>query len=180
MDLAKMKKDLTIRGKNGLPFLLAAAIVWIVIAIIFLTPLDIQWQNILMLAATGLTFPLALLLAKLIKAEWKFKDNPLSKLGLYLNLAQFVYFPVILWAFAQRPSVMVLFFAIITGAHLFPFGWLYNTKAYYAMAPVTSVGVMLIGWTLSDILWAIPLSMIGFLAILASWLYRDYQMKRLG
>lgn len=73
---------------------------------------------------------------------------------------------------------MVLFFAIITGAHLFPFGWLYNTKAYYVMAPVTSVGVMLIGWALSDILWAIPLSMIGFLAILATWLYRGYLAKR--
>lgn len=178
MDLTKIQGDLSVRGKNGLPFLLSAALVWLIITIIFLVPLDIQWQNILMLATTGLTFPLALLAATLIKTEWKFNDNPLGKLGLYLNLAQFTYFPIILWAFAQRPNVMVLFFAIITGAHLFPFGWLYTAKAYYIMAPVISVGVMLLGWVFgNENLWTIPLAMVFLIFILAILLHLDYKKK---
>lgn len=67
---------------------------------------------------------------------------------------------------------------MITGAHLFPYGWFYNTKAFTIMAPVISVLVTIIGWDIDIFrLWLIPLSMIVFLIILNIWLYIEYKVK---
>lgn len=53
-----------------------------------------------MFISTGLMYPLSIGFAKIIKAEWKF-DHPLGSLGLLLNVAQFIYFPLIFWAFIK-------------------------------------------------------------------------------
>ncbi|WP_425444441.1 DUF7010 family protein [Terribacillus aidingensis] len=42
-------------------------------------------------------FPLSVGISTLLKADWKSKDNPLGDLGLYLNLAQLIYFPIPSW-----------------------------------------------------------------------------------
>lgn len=70
-----------------------------------------------MLFTTSLIFPMSILISKLIKADWKFDHQPLGKLGLYLNLPQFMYFPILAWAFQRNPAQFVAFFAVITGAH---------------------------------------------------------------
>lgn len=71
-----------------------------------------------------------------------------------------------------------MLFAIITGAHLFPFGWLYNSKPYYIMAPVISVAVMLLGLYLNGKnLWLIPFSVAILLVILIFLLYIEYKRK---
>lgn len=78
----------------------------------------------------------------------------------------------------KSPHDFVLFFAVITGAHFFPYGWLYRAKAYYIMAPVISVGMMVIGWMFADpYLWLLPLAMIIFLFVLIVWLSMDYKQK---
>jgi len=178
LNLVEIKNDLSINSKNGIPFLLAATIVWTIITLIFIQPFEIYQKNIYMLFSTGLMFPLAIVIAKIIKADWKSDDSPIGDLGLYLNLAQLMYFPIIFWAFAKNPHEMIVFFAVITGAHFFPFGWFYNTKAYYIMAPVISIVVTIISWTLEiTSLWLIPLTIVIFLLILIVWLYFDYKGK---
>lgn len=173
-----IRNDLSLKSKNGIAFLLSGTIIWTIITIIFLLSIDIFQKNIFLFISTGLMFPMSILMAKLIKADWRVAGHPLNELGLYFNIAQFVYFPFVFWAFIQSPEQMVYFFAIITGAHFFPYGWLYNTKAYYIMAPFISIGVTLIGWDLPlSQLWLIPLTIVLLFIILICWLYIDYRYK---
>src|SRR5690625_1734854 len=173
-----MRNALSIRGKNGLPFLMAATIIWLIITVIyFQSALDIETKNIFLFVSSGLMVPLAVGFATIIRAEWKF-DHPLGNLGLLLNLAQFIYFPIIFWAFIKSPSEMVVFFAIITGAHLLPYGWFYNARAYYFVAHVTALLNFLLSLQTSISLWFIPLVMTALLVILNICLYVDYKSKK--
>lgn len=177
-NINNLRNELSIKSKNGLPFLIAATIIWVIIFIIFSTQLSIIRKNIFTFYSTGLMFPISIFIAKIINADWKTNDNPLGKLGLYLNLAQIMYFPLLFWAFSKNPEYMIIFFSVITGAHFFPYGWFYNTKAYFIIAPITSITVMLLGWNIiNKNLWQIPLVMIFLLIILSGWLYIDYKKK---
>lgn len=177
-NINNLRNELSIKSKNGLPFLIAATIIWVIIFIIFSTQLSIIRKNIFTFYSTGLMFPISIFIAKIINADWKTNDNPLGKLGLYLNLAQIMYFPLLFWAFSKNPEYMIIFFSVITGAHFFPYGWFYNTKAYFIIAPITSITVMLVGWNIiNKNLWQIPLVMIFLLIILSGWLYIDYKKK---
>lgn len=181
MNINELRDELSIRCKNGLPFLLSATILWSIILIVFLMPYEIMNKNILTLYSTSIMFPLAIVISKVIKAEWRVNDSPLGMLGLYINLAQLMYFPILAVTFYKNPNQMIIFFAVITGAHLFPYGWYYNAKAYMIMAPIISILVIIIGWNV-DIsrLWLIPLSMIVSLIVLNIWLYIEYRVKLQG
>ncbi|WP_054752083.1 DUF7010 family protein [Piscibacillus salipiscarius] len=108
MSVDDLRKDLSIRGKNGIGFLMSASVIWSIITVIFLLDLNINTQNIYLFFATGIMFPLALLFSKLINADWKIENNPLANLGLIMNIAQFSYFPLVFWAFANEPSIMIM------------------------------------------------------------------------
>jgi hypothetical protein len=178
MDLHSMKQDLALRNKNGLPFLLSGMVVWTLITAAFLLPIELRFQNIALLALTGILFPLAIGLAALLKADWKSEGNPLGSLGLVFNVAQFAYFPLVFWAFGSQPEAMVFVFAVITGAHFLPYGWLYDTRAFYLMAPVMAVAATIIGSAAApDSLWAVPLTILVLLAVLNAWLLADYKKK---
>src|SRR5699024_12697141 len=114
---------------------------------------------------------LSICIDHLLKADWKLEGNPLSPLGLFLNLAQVLYFPVLVCAIGKSPEEAVIFFAIITSAHFFPYGWFYNTRAYAIMAPVSACAITLIGWKIAiGNLWLVPLSMVILLLIFVVWL----------
>ena len=131
-----------------------------------------------MLFSTGLMFPLSVGISTIIKADWKLKNNPLGNLGLYLNLAQIIYFPILFWGIIKSPNDAIIFFAIITGAHFFPYGWFYNAKAFYVMAPMISVVIMFFGLYLNEEnLFLVPFSLVILLLFLILWLHLDYKRK---
>ncbi|WP_313428628.1 DUF7010 family protein [Siminovitchia terrae] len=177
MNISDMKNELATQSKNGISFLSSAVIVWIIFTFIFFLPLDIKWKNILMLWCSGIMFPMAVTLSKFFKVDWRSKGLPLSDLGLVLNLAQLMYFPILLLVFVNYPSDMVAVFAIITAAHLFPYGWLYQAMPYYIYAPVVSVMVMILGFARSSHPWVIPLVMAISLVLLNLALFADYKKK---
>ncbi|WP_425609189.1 DUF7010 family protein [Ureibacillus aquaedulcis] len=95
-----------------------------------------------------------------------------------MNLAQLVYFPLISWVFFSNPNDALIFFALITSAHFFPYGWLYNTKVYYILSPLLVLLVFFVGLILNDAyLWVIPLTMFISLLILNLFLLVDYKKK---
>lgn len=173
-----MRNELAIRGKNGLGFLLSGMVIWLIITVVFTLDIGVYEKSIGMLFATGLMFPLSIGMSRLIKSDWKMEGNPLGSLGLYLNLAQLMYFPIVFWAIAKSPEEAVIFFAIITSAHFFPYGWLYQAKPYFILSPVISVAMIVIGWSLAvdQLLW-VPLAMVISLFILVVFLYFDYKGK---
>lgn len=109
MNIVDLRNELSIKCKNGLPFLLSGIVLWAIIWIIFLLPIGIKTKNILTFYSTGIMFPMAILLSKLIKAKWRVNDNPLGMLGLYMNLAQFMYFPILFYSFSKNPEEMIIF-----------------------------------------------------------------------
>ncbi|ARF12738.1 DUF7010 family protein [Sporosarcina ureae] len=176
MTIDEMRNDLSIKGRNGISFLLSASVIWVIITVIFVQSIEITQKNIWMLFSTGLMFPLSVGISHVLKADWKYKHNALGSLGLYLNLAQIIYFPILFWSMLQSPHNVVMIFAIITGAHFFAYGWLYNAKPYYIAAPVIAISIMFLGlYTNVDNLWLIPFSMVGFLLILTITLNMDYR-----
>ncbi|MFA9558949.1 hypothetical protein ACERII_16690 [Evansella sp. AB-rgal1] len=178
MDIINIRNDLSVKGKNGIGFLLSGVVIWSIITIIFLQPMEIQQKNIFMLFTTGIMFPLSIAISALIKADWKLPNNPLGNLGTYLNLAQLSYFPILFFAIIKSPHDAVLFFAIITVAHFFPYGWFYNAKPFYVLAPINSVAIMFLGlYSNGENLWIIPLSMTILLLLLIALLHLDYKRK---
>ncbi|NJP36857.1 DUF7010 family protein [Alkalicoccus luteus] len=171
-----MREKLSLRGKNGIAFIAAASVIWCLITMLFFLPLDQHTQNIGMLFATGLMFRFALAASVLLKAEWKFDGHPLASLGSQQNVAQVMYIPLVLWAVSMAPSQAVLFLAVIVAAHFFPYGWLYNTRAFYVMSPV--MVLMLFGTSIvTNAVWAIPGAMVVLLLLLAGWLHVDFRSK---
>ncbi|NEU30694.1 hypothetical protein GN156_07855 [bacterium LRH843] len=178
MEVNEMRNELSVRGKNGIGFLLSAVVIWSIITVIFVLSIELYQKNLFMLYATGLMFPLSVGMSTFIKADWKLKNNPLGNLGLLLNLAQLIYFPILFWGMIKSPNEAVMLFAIITGAHLFPYGWFYNAIPFFVMAPIISFVVMFLGLYLNEEnIWLEPFSMVILLLILILWLHLDYQRK---
>ncbi|MDT8860232.1 hypothetical protein N0O92_08295 [Alkalihalobacillus sp. MEB130] len=178
MEINNIRNELSVKGKNGIGFLLSAVFIWLIITIIFLQPIETHQKNIYMLFSTGLMFPLSVWISTIIKADWRLKNNPLGDLGLYLNLAQIIYFPILFWGIINHPSDAIVYFAIITGAHFFPYGWFYNARPFYVMAPIISVIIMILGLYLNgEALWFIPLCMVLLILLLIIWLRLDYKSK---
>ena len=67
-----------------------------------------------------------------------------NKLGLINTMNQMLYLLIVMWAFNQKPEAMLMLFAMVFGAHLLPFSWLYESKTYLVMSLVTTIGSMVI------------------------------------
>ena len=69
--------------------------------------------------------------------------------GLWLNFAQLFYFPFLVFILLAYPEYFIMTYAIITGAHFFPYAWYYKSAPYAIMAGIISVGAMVLGLFLS-------------------------------
>ncbi len=145
-EIDKLRNQLSTEAKNGIDFTLAATIIWAVVAFIWTLNKDSYDKSVLVFIAAGsLLFPLAYMFYKVLKTNWKIENNPLQPLGLWLNFAQLFYFPFLIFALIKIPDYFIMVYAIITGAHFFPYAWLYKTKWFSIFAGIISLGSLLIG-----------------------------------
>lgn len=72
-------------------------------------------------------------------------ENPLNKLGLLLTMNEMLYLTIVCWVHAALPDRMLMVFAMVFGAHLLPFGWLYQSKSYMVSAFVVTLVALVIG-----------------------------------
>ncbi|HEY5560810.1 MAG TPA: hypothetical protein VIK72_03480 [Clostridiaceae bacterium] len=169
MDLDTLKIDNLRRCKKGLHFIIASVIIWCAVLIVWLLPIkDSLNKNLLTFCFTTPLVPLAYMISKIIKAEFSIKDNPLSNLGLLFACNQFLYILIPMWVYPTVPDKMVMVLAIIFGAHLLPFGWLYKSKAYSVMSILISLTVFIIGIMFSAV--AVAIVMIVFEIVFSIWL----------
>ena len=150
IELQKLKLELAVKSKRGCDFILAAAIVWLGIAIIWTTSLTAYNKSIITFIVGSLVLPLAFVFSKLLKTDWKVANNPLKPLGLWLNFAQLFYFPFLIFVLLTLPEYFVMTYAIITGAHLFPYAWFYDDTIYAIVAGVMSASSLIIGLNTSE------------------------------
>ena len=173
-----LRIELSVKLKNGLDFTLSASIIWLAIAFIWTFGIRPYDKSVLTFIVGSLMLPLALLISKIIKTTWTIKENPLQPLGLWLNFAQLFYFPFLIFTLIKSPDYFVMVYAIITGAHFFPYAWFYKTNLFAIFAGLISIGALAIGLVVPpDKMYLIPLLMSVALLILTILLYFDTKKK---
>ena len=134
MTLEELRNDISIKQKKGLPFIMASVVIWSLITIISLLNLPIMTKNMLTFCCSAPLMPIAMLAAKLIKVDIFSKENPLGNVGFMFTMNQMIYLLIVMWVFSAVPEKMVMVYAMVFGAHLLPYSWLYKSKAYMICA----------------------------------------------
>ena len=138
-----LKQEAKEEQKKGLPFMLASVVLCTVILLVQMTGEEILRQNLYTFMCSCLLMPLAFLFSKLLKADiFKKTDNPINKLGFLCTMNQLLYILIAMWAFSKSPENMLMIYAMIFGAHLLPFAWVYDCKPYIAAAIVEPLGAL--------------------------------------
>ncbi len=176
----KLRIELSVKSKNGLDFTFSAAIVWLLIAYIWILSYRAYDKSVLTFIVGSLLLPLAFLLSKVFKTTWTNKDNPLQPLGLWLNFAQLFYFPFLIFTLLKMPEYFIMVYAIITGAHLFPYSWFYKTNLFVIFAGVIAIGALILGLNIpTEKMYLIPIFVSISLIILTILLYIDSKKKQI-
>lgn len=145
MNLDEMRLDSAIKQKKGIHFILASVIIWIAILVIHLSTLHILTKNLLTFCFTAPLMPLAFIISKIIKVDFTNKDNPLTNLGVLFSANQILYLLIAMWIYNVVPEKMVMVLAMIFGAHLLPYGWLYKSKSYIVLSIVIPIAGLIVG-----------------------------------
>lgn len=131
--------------KRGLHFILTSVIIWAAILVIHSSALPLQTKNLYTFFCSAPLMPLAYLISKFIKVDFQNKENPLTNLGILFSVNQMLYLLIAMWVFASVPNKMLMVYAMIFGAHLLPYGWLYQSKTYYILAVFISIAALWLG-----------------------------------
>lgn len=153
-----LKKEIQLQNKNGIDFVLAAGVLWLVLTYIWTLDFSSYNKSIFSFMVSALLLPLAFALSKVLKTQWKAKDNPLQPLGLWINFAQLIYFPLLIFVLLNTPDYFIMAYAVITGAHFFPYAWFYDEIGYAIWAVLISLGSFLVALFVEiDLIWTVPL-----------------------
>lgn len=145
MELDELRKDCARRQKKGLHFILASVLIWGLILIVYLTDLTIEQKNLVVFCCSAVLFPLAWGLSKALGIDFEGKGNPLTKAGILFSINQLLYILIAMWVFATVPDKMLMVYAMIFGAHLMPFSWLYQSKTYLVLSIFIPIMALLVG-----------------------------------
>ncbi len=178
-ELDKLRLELSVSAKNGIDFTIAATVIWAVIAFIWTMKFDAYTRSIFVFIAGGPMLPFAFLLSKVLKTQWKIESNPLQPLGLWLNFAQLFYFPFLILILLRQPEYFLMTYAIITGAHFFPYSWYYNNIWYALFAGIISLGSLMITlFATPENQYYVGIWISACLLVLTLGLFADYNKKR--
>ena len=144
-NLQELMKDCAIRQKKGLHFILASVLIWAVLLAIHLTDFNIELKNLLTFCCSAILFPVAWTLSKLLGIDFEGKGNPLTKAGIIFSVNQMLYILIAMWVYAAVPGKMLMVYAMIFGAHLMPFGWLYQSRSYMVFSIIIPIGMLIVG-----------------------------------
>lgn len=157
-NFSELKLEIQTQNKNGIDFILSAGILWLILTLIWTLNYSSYDRSILSFLVGAFLLPMAYGFSKILKTNWTAKNNPLQPLGLWLNFAQLMYFPFLIFILLKYPDYFIMAYAIITGAHFFPYAWFYDEMGYLVGAIVISVGALIIALNASvENIWLIPL-----------------------
>ena len=89
--------------------------------------------------------PLAMLIGKIIKVDIFDKSNELGNVGFLFTMNQFLYLLIVMWVFSAVPTKMVMVYAMVFGAHLLPYSWLYKSVGYRVFAIIIPIAALIVG-----------------------------------
>ena len=175
MTLDELRLDISKEQKKGIPFIAASIILWAMITIVTIQNIPINNKNLIVFCCSCPLMPIATVIGKLINVDLFSKKNPLSKIGLLFTMNQLLYILIVMWIYNAVPEKMVMVFAMVFGAHLLPYSWLYISKAYMLFAILIPVISLILGLTVNStaVAGAVCLIEICFLLVLI------YEVKKL-
>ena len=171
MELNDLIKDCAQRQKRGLHFIMASVVIWGLILAVQLTDLTIEQKNLFTFCCSAVLFPLAWGLSKVLKIDFEGKGNPLTKAGILFSINQMLYILIAMWVFAAVPEKMLMVYAMIFGAHLMPFSWLYQSKGYLVFSIAIPILALIVGLMYAPFVLAIMMMVIE--AVFSVWLYLE-------
>jgi fumarate reductase subunit D len=145
MELNELIKDCARRQKKGLHFILTSILIWAMICAVHLTDMPINTKNLITFCCSAVLFPLAWMLSKVLKIDFEGKGNPLTKAGILFSINQMLYILIVMWVYAAVPEKMVMVYAMVFGAHLMPFSWLYDSRSYMVFSIVAPILSLIVG-----------------------------------
>ena len=145
MELNELIKDCARRQKKGLHFILTSFVIWAMICAVHLTDMPINTKNLITFCCSAVLFPLAWMLSKVLKIDFEGKGNPLTKAGILFSINQMLYILIVMWVYAAVPEKMVMVYAMVFGAHLMPFSWLYDSRSYMVFSIVVPILSLIVG-----------------------------------
>jgi len=170
----KLKREYQAANKNGIDFIISGSIIWFGFAIIWYLDLQAFQKSIFSFIWGAALTPLAFGISKLLKTNWKVKENPLQPLGSWLHFAQMIYFPILLFLLLRSPQYFIVAYAVMIAANLFPYAWFYDEIAYCVCSILISVGAVTIALIVhSDKFYYIPLYTFLVFIIFAIRVYRN-------
>ena len=145
MSLEELKKDCSKKQKKGIHFIIASIIIWSMFLIVQITNLPILTKNLLTFCCTAPLLPISFLISKILKIQFQDKSNPLNKLGILFSVNQMIYLLIAMWIYHTMPDKMLMVIAMIFGAHLLPYSWLYKSKTYMIMSVLIPIASLIVG-----------------------------------
>lgn len=130
----ELRLDCALKQKRGLHIILASIIIWLAIAIIHFSSISILTKNLLPFVCAAVLLPLSYFISKLINVDFQNKNNPLTELGILFSVNQVLYLLIAMWIYPTVPEKMLMILAIIFGAHLLPYSWLYKSRVYLILS----------------------------------------------
>ena len=145
MNLEDLRIDCAIKQKRGIHFISASIVIWLLVMMVQFLDLPILTKNLLTFCCTAPLLPLAFLMSKLLKIQFQDKSNPLNNLGILFSINQILYLLIAMWIYPTVPEKMLMVIAMIFGAHLLPYSWLYKSKTYMIMSVLIPIASLIVG-----------------------------------
>lgn len=143
----ELRNDCSLKQKRGIHFIIASVVIWAGITAVHMSPLDIMTKNLLTFCLSAPLMPIAFAVSKLLKIDFQHKSNPLTSLGILFSVNQMVYLLIAMWVYGAMPEKMLMVYAMIFGAHLMPYSWLYRSRSYLVLSVVIPLLALIVGLT---------------------------------
>ncbi len=173
MNLEELRKDLILKQKKGLPFIMTSVAIWFLITIVASLNLPIKLTNLLALGCSALLLPISWVIGKKMGVDIFEKNNELGNLAFIFTINQVLYLLIVMWVFAYAPEKMIMVYAMVFGAHLLPYSWVYKSRAYCIFAVVIPVVSLIVGTMLS----AVAVAAVGTVVELVFSLVLRHEVK---
>lgn len=135
------------KQKQGIHFMIASILIWTGVAILQLLPIEVMQRNLFTFGLSAVLVPAAYGVSKALNITFDNKENPLNYLGLLFACNQFLYILIAMWAYRMAPEYFLMIYAMIFGAHLMPYSWLYKSRAYMISSIIVPIASLMIGCT---------------------------------
>ena len=145
MELEQLRDDCARRQKRGLHFIVASVVIWGMILAVHLSKMTIEQKNLITFCCSAVLLPLAWGLSKVFGIDFEGKGNPLTKAGILFSINQMLYILIAMWVYAAVPEKMLMVYAMIFGAHLMPFSWLYKSRSYMVLSIAIPIAALILG-----------------------------------